>query len=309
MGSLLSKNKAAAASSGDVATLTQQLTECKEELKKVIDETNSAPILVRLAWHDSGTHDASSTAEWPMQGGADGSIRFSPEIDHGANAGLTKALAILEPVKAKFPAVSYADLIQMASATAIELCGGPQIPMRYGRLDTTGPDECPAEGNLPGAGPTYGDGAETPQQHLRNIFYRMGFNDQEIVALSGAHTLGRAYKDRSGYGAETSKFTDGSHNPRGDGKEATFHTGGSAWTKNWLVFDNSYFATVPDKDTDPDLLKLDTDKCLFLDEGFLPTAQLYKESQDKFFEDYAVAHAKLSELGAKFEPEEGIRID
>jgi len=26
----------------------------------------------------------------------------------------------------------------------------------------------------------------------------MGFNDREIVALSGAHTLGRAFKDRSG---------------------------------------------------------------------------------------------------------------
>lgn len=27
---------------------------------------------------------------------------------------------------------------------------------------------------------------------------RMGFNDQEIVALSGAHTIGRAFKERSG---------------------------------------------------------------------------------------------------------------
>lgn len=35
--------------------------------------------------------------------------------------------------------------------------------------------------------------------HVRDIFYRMGFNDQEIVALLGAHTLGRCYTDRSGY--------------------------------------------------------------------------------------------------------------
>ena len=27
----------------------------------------------------------------------------------------------------------------------------------------------------------------------------MGFNDQEIVALSGAHTLGRCHTDRSGF--------------------------------------------------------------------------------------------------------------
>lgn len=35
--------------------------------------------------------------------------------------------------------------------------------------------------------------------HLRTIFYRMGFTDQEIVALSGAHVLGRCHKDRSGF--------------------------------------------------------------------------------------------------------------
>jgi catalase (peroxidase I) len=37
------------------------------------------------------------------------------------------------------------------------------------------------------------------QDHLRVIFNRMGFNDQEIVALSGAHALGRCHTDRSGF--------------------------------------------------------------------------------------------------------------
>merc|ERR1711871_703544 len=36
-------------------------------------------------------------------------------------------------------------------------------------------------------------------QHLRDIFNRMGFNDQQIVALSGAHALGRCHEDASGY--------------------------------------------------------------------------------------------------------------
>ena len=34
---------------------------------------------------------------------------------------------------------------------------------------------------------------------MPQIFYRMGFNDQEIVALSGAHALGRCHRDRSGF--------------------------------------------------------------------------------------------------------------
>ena len=41
---------------------------------------------VRLAWHDSGTFDVNIN-EWPKAGGAIGSIRFSPEITHGANKG------------------------------------------------------------------------------------------------------------------------------------------------------------------------------------------------------------------------------
>ena len=43
--------------------------------------------------------------------------------------------------------------------------------------------KCPPDGRLP-------DASKGPP-HLRDIFYRMGFNDQEIVALSGAHALGR----------------------------------------------------------------------------------------------------------------------
>ena len=43
-------------------------------------------------------------------------------------------------------------------------------------------------------------------EHLRWVFYRQGFNDQEIVALSGAHTIGRAHKNRSGLGALTFRY-------------------------------------------------------------------------------------------------------
>lgn len=100
---------------------------------------------IRLAWHDSGTFDAAAGT-----GGANGSIRFEPEINHGANAGLVNALKLLEPVKAAHPTVGWADLMQMGSACAVECCGGPKIDLRYGRVTSEGPESCPAEGNLPG---------------------------------------------------------------------------------------------------------------------------------------------------------------
>jgi len=110
-------------------------------------------------------------------------------------------------------------------------------------------------------------------------------------------------------GAENTKFTDGEMvQKRADGKEAKYTPGGSSWTDKWLIFDNSYFKIMPDKCADPELLKLSTDTTLFDDEGFSPFAEKFRDSQEAFFESYAKAHKKLSELGSKFDPEGGISI-
>jgi L-ascorbate peroxidase len=135
--------------------LTMTLSSQKEALEGaqqmvdgIINEKNCGPVFVRLAWHDSGPHDASVTGDWPAAGGAIGSIRFEPEIKHGANAGLAGAVKLLEPVKEKFPEVSYADIFQMGSARSIELAGGPKIDMKYGRVDASGPEQCSPEGMI-----------------------------------------------------------------------------------------------------------------------------------------------------------------
>ena len=105
-------------------------------------------------------------------------------------------------------------------------------------------------GRLPGAAPPFGDGAKDAATHLRNVFYRMGFDDREIVALSGAHTMGRAFKERSGkvafgYGdTGGTKHTASSAVVRADGKPGVGMPGGESWTSNWLTFDNSYFKSV-----------------------------------------------------------------
>ncbi|KAI4968938.1 hypothetical protein ZWY2020_046268 [Hordeum vulgare] len=161
-----------------------QLNSAREDIKEILKTTYYHPILVCLGWHDSGTYDK-NIEEWPQRGGADGSLRFDPELSHGANAGLTNALKLIQPIKDKYPGITYADLFQLASATTIEEADGPKLPMKYGRVDITTPEQCPPEGRLPDVGP------RIPVEHLRDVFYRMGLDDKEIVALSGAHTLGR----------------------------------------------------------------------------------------------------------------------
>ncbi|OCK81755.1 class II peroxidase, partial [Lepidopterella palustris CBS 459.81] len=59
------------------------------------DDGSYGPVLVRLAWHCSGTYDKETGT-----GGSNGAtMRFSPESDHGANAGLKAARDFLEPIK------------------------------------------------------------------------------------------------------------------------------------------------------------------------------------------------------------------
>ncbi|KAF3787339.1 L-ascorbate peroxidase T [Nymphaea thermarum] len=269
----------------------EQLRKAREDIKELLKTTFCHPILVRLGWHDSGTYNK-NIQEWPQCGGANGSLRFEIELKHGANAGLVNALKLLQPIKDKYSSVTYADLFQLASATAIEEAGGPKIPMKYGRVDVTGPEQCPEEGRLPDAGPP------SPANHLREVFYRMGLDDKEIVALSGAHTLGRSRPERSGWGKTETKYT----------KDGPGAPGGQSWTVEWLKFDNFYFKDIKEK-RDEDLLVLPTDAALFEDPGFKGYAEKYAVDQDAFFKDYAEAHTKLSNLGAKFGPPEGFSID
>ncbi len=116
---------------------------------------------------------------------------LQPEKNWGANAGLDLARNLLEKVKAKHPSISYADLYTLSGVVAIQAMGGPAIPWRAGRTDAASGAASPPDGRLPDA--------TKKADHLRDIFHRMGFTDKEIVALSGAHSLGRCHSTRSGF--------------------------------------------------------------------------------------------------------------
>lgn len=67
------------------------------EEKDDYDDGSFGPVLLRLAWHASGTFDKQTGT-----GGSNGAtMRFAPESDHGANAGLIAARNFLDPVKGK----------------------------------------------------------------------------------------------------------------------------------------------------------------------------------------------------------------
>ncbi|KAK6916715.1 hem peroxidase [Dillenia turbinata] len=241
----------------------KEIDRARRDFRALIAFKNCAPIMLRLAWHDAGTYDVSTKT-----GGPNGSIRNEEEYSHGSNNGLKIALDYCEEIKSKHPRITYADLYQLAGVVAVEVTGGHTVDFVPGRKDS---NVCPKEGRLPDAN----KGAP----HLRDIFYRMGLSDKDIVALSGGHTLGRAHPERSGF----------------DGP----------WTKDPLKFDNSYFVELLQGESEG-LLKLPTDKALVDDPAFRPFVELYAKDEDAFFRDYAESHKKLSELG--FTPPSASRV-
>ena len=257
------------------------------------DDGSAGPVLVRLAWyvlfkcryvsanmtrHSCGTYDTETDT-----GGSNGAgMRYEKEGGDPANAGLQHARVFLEPVKAKHSWITYADLWTLAGVVAIKEMGGPDIPWKGGRTDYVDDSKIPPQGRLPDAA----QGSD----HLRWIFNRMGFNDQEIVALSGAHNLGRCHADRSGFeGAWVNSPTRFSN-------QYYRLLLSLQWRKKTLPSGIVQFANY-DEDTEAELMMLPTDITLTQDASFRKYVELYARDKERFFEDFSKVFEKLSELG------------
>ena len=247
----------------------------REDIEKALGtDYANGPLVVRLAWHEAGTWDKNLKDGSPNSA----SMRFKPECAYGANAGLDKARNLLEQVKKANPQVSYADIWSYAAVVAISNMGGPDVPWRWGRVDSKDGTACPPDGRLPDASKT--------QQHVRDIFYRMGFSDSEIVALIGAHTIGECHKDRSGfvgpwthdkYGFDNSFFTE-------------------LFDNEWIVNPNVPNLQFMDSKTRK-LMMLPGDIALLIDPKFKATAQKFAGDNDLFCQEFSKAFQKLLELG------------
>jgi len=249
--------------------------------KFVEDEPSNGPLFIRLAWHTSGTYSKETKT-----GGSNGStMRFKPESNFGANAGLHLARNLLESVKKAHPEITYADLWTLAGVVAIEELGGPVVGWRAGRSDKDDGSHCPPDGRLPDADKGH---PNITAQHVRDVFYRMGFNDREIVALLGAHAVGRGHTDRSGY---SGPWTHGEFSFTNDFYRELLE---QKWTKKKWNGPEQY------ENEKGNLMMLPADLVLLQDPIFRKYTELYAKDQDLFFRDFAKAFQKLEELGVPF---------
>lgn len=240
------------------------------------------PVLVRLAWHSSGTWDKSDNTG----GSYGGTYRFAKESNDPSNNGLQNAAKFLEPIHAKYPWLSHGDLYTLAGVTAIQEMDGPKIPWRSGRVDQP-ESTTPENGRLPDA--------SKDAKYVRCFFQRMDFNDREVTALMGAHALGKTHLKNSGFegpwGAATNIFTNEFYN--------------NLLNEKWNLITND--AGNKQYVNDKGWMMLPTDMALVQDQKYLPIVKEYANDQDAFFRDFKNAFVKLIENGIEF-PEQNKQI-
>lgn len=251
------------------------------DLERLVTTGGKGPLLICLSFNDAGVFSEG-------KGGCPNAVmRFTDagESKFKGNKGLTPhAMPLLKPISDKYcpHLISNADLWALAANVAIRLMGGPTIPTRFGRVDATSSSE-----SVPGQEGRFPEG-DKGADHLRAIFHAKGFDDKAIVALSGAHTVGRCHPDRSGF----------------DG----------AWTEQCLKFDNAYFKDLVEKSYAAETtskgcpqhkhagsgtIMLPSDLALMQDSSFEPHVRRYAQDQSLWFNDFATAWTKLQESGCE----------
>lgn len=130
---------------------------------------------LRVSFHDFVTANVTAGT-----GGIDASIGFETLREENSGSAMNDSLSFFRPyVSAK---ISTADLIALSVTMSVGNCGGPQIPVRGGRVDAT-------QGG--------GTGVPAPDTDLDltlSYFSRAGFNQVDAIGLTACgHTMGNVH--------------------------------------------------------------------------------------------------------------------
>ncbi|XP_010264472.1 PREDICTED: cationic peroxidase 1-like [Nelumbo nucifera] len=149
----------------------------------VAKEKRMGASLLRLHFHDCFVN------------GCDGSIllddtsSFTGEKTATANANSVRGFDVIDTIKSKVESVcpgvvSCADILAVAARDSVVALGGPSWTVQLGRRDATTASLSAANSDIPAPTLDLSD--------LTSAFSKKGLTAKEMVALSGAHTIGQA---------------------------------------------------------------------------------------------------------------------
>ncbi|KAL0428624.1 UNVERIFIED_CONTAM: Peroxidase 15 [Sesamum latifolium] len=251
--------------------------------------------LIRLHFHDCFVQ------------GCDGSIllddnngTIQSEKNAAPNTNSTRGFDVVDNIKTAVESscsgvVSCADILALAAQSAVSLAGGPSWDVLLGRRDSRSANQAGANTSIPAS--------FEPLTNLTAKFSAVGLNITDLVALSGAHTFGRA---------QCRLFINRLYNFSGSGGPdpmlnttylATLRQicpqNGSGFVVTNLdpttpdTFDNNYFSNLQSNEG-----LLQSDQELFSSSGAptIPIVNLFSSNQSAFFESFVQSMIKMGNI-------------
>ncbi|KAI3433098.1 Peroxidase [Psidium guajava] len=259
--------------------------------KQIVSSTTASATL-RLFFHDCAVNgcDASILISSNSFNTAERDAEINLSLPGDGFEVVTRAKTALE---LECPGiVSCADILALAARDLVTMVGGPYYNVRLGRKDGFVSKASEAEAAL--ARPTM------PLNQIIKIFQSRGLNTQEMVALSGAHTIGFTHcKEFSQRLFNFSKKSDSDptlYPKYAEGlrklcenytKDPTMSAFNDVMTPN--KFDNMYYQNLQ-----KGLGLLASDQAMAVDKRTKPYVDLYAANQTAFFQAFARAIEKVS---------------
>ncbi len=244
--------------------LAEAATKFRSGVAAVIkSDPTMAATLLRLSFHDAFTIDPATG-----KGGANGSVRF--ETGRAENYGLERGVKALEPI-VQSSGLGWGDAVALAGAVAVRETGGPDIDIPLGRDTASGEDP---QGALPAFNET------VPELRLR--FNPRGLTDRDMVALKGAHTLGRV--------GEANVFVKESNKFQND------------YFKNLMWFQERREAGLSETEGPPEKpnFQLPSDLHLLDDPDTLVIVCEFANDQKAFFDAFSESYKRMVAIGTPF---------
>ncbi|THU59739.1 hypothetical protein C4D60_Mb07t05230 [Musa balbisiana] len=273
----------------------------------VANESRMGASLLRLHFHDCFVN--ATRHEWELiceeandlddddTQGCDGSVllddtaNFTGEKNAFPNKNSIRGFDVVDSIKSQVEAicvqvVSCADILAVAARDSVVALGGPSYTVQLGRRDATTASLSAANSNLPP--PTLS------LSGLLSSFSSKGLSSIDMVALSGAHTIGSA---------KCSSFRNRIYNEANidasfaNSTQANCPSSGGDDNLSPLdvvtptVFDNSYFQNlVSEKGL------LHSDQQLYNGGSTDSLVTTYSEDTDTFFSDFATAMVNMGNI-------------
>ncbi|XP_059291081.1 peroxidase 19 [Lycium ferocissimum] len=259
----------------------------------------SGPATIRLFFHDCFVEGCDGSILISSKAGskelAEQDAEDNKDLAKEAFAGIYKAKAVVE---SKCPGVvSCADILAIATRDFVQFVGGPYYQVKKGRWDGKISKASRVHSNLPQSNSTV--------DQLLKLFSSKGLNQEDLVVLSGAHTIGFAHCKQFVnrlYNYKGTKKPDPNMDPRlfKALKMSCPQFGGNIDivapfdVTTPFSFDNAYYGNLEAK-----LGLLASDQALSLDPRTKSLVQDLAKDKHKFFKAFADAMEKMGGIGVK----------